>query len=305
MISSVAGAVGSFFSTARWMWSHPLASRNRTGALARWTRWQLGSRLLQGAAVLPYVNDTVMIVDPGMTGATGNVYVGLHEFHEMAFLLHCLRASDWFLDVGANVGSYTILAAGVCGSHTLAIEPVPTTFARLCANVRLNGLDDRVRPMNIGIASKPGRLHFTHTLDTVNHVLTSDEANPVDAITVDVVTLDELVADRVPLLAKIDVEGFETEVIAGAGRVLAAPELRALIVELNGSGARYGFDEARLRDRIESFGFRPYDYDPFARTLRPSTAVKTEGNTLYVRDVAFVQERLKAGPSVRVVGVEL
>jgi hypothetical protein len=47
----------------------------------------------------------------GMTGATGNLYVGLHEFEEMAFLLHFLRPGDLFADVGANVGSYTILAA--------------------------------------------------------------------------------------------------------------------------------------------------------------------------------------------------
>jgi hypothetical protein len=62
--------------------------------------------------VVPFVGDTRLLVARGMRGATGNVYVGLHEFEEMAFALHALRPSSRFIDVGANVGSYTVLAAG-------------------------------------------------------------------------------------------------------------------------------------------------------------------------------------------------
>ena len=45
-----------------------------------------------------------------MHGVTGNVYCGLHDFAEMSFMLHLLRAGDLFADIGANVGSYTVLA---------------------------------------------------------------------------------------------------------------------------------------------------------------------------------------------------
>ena len=55
-------------------------------------------------------------------GATGNLYVGLHEFEEMAFLLHFLRRGDLFADVDANVGSYTILAAVAVGTEAIAFE---------------------------------------------------------------------------------------------------------------------------------------------------------------------------------------
>lgn len=57
-----------------------------------------------------------------MTGATGNIYVGLHEFEDMAFLLHVLRRTDLFVDVGANIGSYTILAGGAAGAKLLLNE---------------------------------------------------------------------------------------------------------------------------------------------------------------------------------------
>jgi hypothetical protein len=49
----------------------------------------------------------------GMTGATQNIYVGLQEFVDIMLTLHFLRKGDLFLDMGANVGSYTILASGV------------------------------------------------------------------------------------------------------------------------------------------------------------------------------------------------
>jgi thymidylate synthase len=63
-----------------------------------------------------------------MTGATGNIYAGLHEFEDMAFLLHLLRSEDMFADVGSNIGSYTILASGVVGAKSVAFEPVPSTY---------------------------------------------------------------------------------------------------------------------------------------------------------------------------------
>ncbi len=44
-----------------------------------------------------------MVVEPGTTGATGNVYCGLHEFEDMALLLHILRKVDRFVDIGANI----------------------------------------------------------------------------------------------------------------------------------------------------------------------------------------------------------
>ena len=72
-----------------------------------------------------------------MTGATGNIYAGLHEFADMAFTLHFLRPDDLFMDVGANVGSYTLLASGVCKARTISFEPYPETMAALRRNIDL------------------------------------------------------------------------------------------------------------------------------------------------------------------------
>ena len=62
---------------------------------------------------------------------TGNIYCGLAEFADMAFVLHVLRAGDLFVDIGANAGAYTLLASSVAGAKTTCFEPVPATYARL------------------------------------------------------------------------------------------------------------------------------------------------------------------------------
>src|SRR5947209_1032427 len=103
--------LASVLKTWGFLWRHPIASRNRPAALARWLRWQVGARILNGQAVVPFVQGSRLLVRRGMTGATGNIYTGLHEFEEMAFTLHLLRPGELFVDVGANVGVYTVLAA--------------------------------------------------------------------------------------------------------------------------------------------------------------------------------------------------
>jgi hypothetical protein len=113
--------------TLRHFLNHPLGRRNRLGTLMRILRWQIGSRALGTAVAVPFVDGTRLLIRAGMHGATGNVYVGLMEYEDMAFVLHLLRKDDAFLDVGANVGVYSILAAGR-GANVLAIEPVPATY---------------------------------------------------------------------------------------------------------------------------------------------------------------------------------
>ncbi len=273
---------------------HPLNRRRPGAALMRWLRWQLGSRLLPGPVLLPFVDDVRLLVQPGMTGATGNVYCGLHEFEDMALVLHALRPGDLFVDIGANVGSYSMLGGGGAGAQCLSIEPIPSTFAWLTRNIAVNGLGDRVQALNLGLGRGEGRLRFTGGLDTVNHVLADGELAD-DALEVPVRALDAVLDGRSPSLIKIDVEGFETEVLAGAERALADPALMAVIMELNGSGARYGFDEDVLHRDLLGRGFETFRYRPFERALEPLHGARSgSGNTLYVRDAGRLAERVRS-----------
>lgn len=152
--------------------NHPLVGKHPTKAYWRFLKWQLSQSIYPKTVVHTFTEKTRLNVKKGMTGATGNIYTGLHEFPDMGFVLHFLRKEDVFGDVGANIGSYTILASGHVGARTIAFEPIPETFYWLKKNIKLNQLEAKVHAFNIGLGSETGVLRFTATHDTVNYVLT-------------------------------------------------------------------------------------------------------------------------------------
>jgi FkbM family methyltransferase len=179
---------------------HPLSKDCKLHNILRFVKWQIGSRLVPGPVIFEYVNDAKLLAKPGMTGATGNLYVGLHEFEDMAFLLHMLRPHDLFVDVGANVGSYTILAGAAVGARCLSFEPIPEVYKWLIDNINLNGIRERVEAKNMGLGQKNGVLHFTQTLDTTNHVATENEMLLENTLAVPVETLDRAIGNKNPVL---------------------------------------------------------------------------------------------------------
>lgn len=292
---------------------HPLGSRRKGAVLLRFLTWQVGSRVLKRPVALEFVGGSRMLTRTGMLGATVNHYVGLYEFEDMAFVLHALRPEDSFVDIGANVGAYTVLAGAVAGASGLAIEPVPSTFQSLRDNVLLNDLHGRVACLNVGVSDQGGTLRLSTHQDAMNHVVTDASPAAGAVVEVPVRRLDDLVGDLYPLLLKIDVEGWETAVIAGGKALLSGESPLAVILELNGNGARYGFNEADLHHRMLDYGFEPMLYHPFERTLipldrawvplekRPTSTV----NTLYVRDVEFFRNRVQEAPQFEVLGLKV
>ncbi len=279
--------------TLKFIVNHPLSSGSRIQSIMRFLKWQVGSRLVEGAVAMNFVDQTRLLVSRGMTGATQNIYCGLQEFEDMAFVLHVLRDKDLFVDIGANVGSYTVLASGAVGARCISIEPIPDAFHHLMDNINLNRIGDRVSALNIGIGKGTGILRFTSDLDTVNHVL-ADSEEEIGSIEVPVRRLDEVLVDFEPVLMKIDVEGFETNVIVGADKALTRESLLGVIMELNGSSARYGFDENRLHRTMLEYGFRTFTYLPFEKKLVALDDKNAQsGNTLYVRNEPEVSSRLR------------
>jgi FkbM family methyltransferase len=239
-----------------------------------------------------------------MHGATGNIYCGLHEFTDMAFVMHFLREGDLFLDVGANIGSYTILASGVSGARTIAIEPVAATADALAANIELNNLQERVRLERCAVGEESGTVRVSNSADCVNHVLSPNEHGEFSEIPQR--TLDELLGDEAPILIKMDIEGYEYPALRGAQRVLADASLHAVLVEANGSGRRYGHSDQQVFNLLKEAGFQRATYDPFHRVLQPATeARKGSANALFLRDFEFVRARVLAAERIFILGEEL
>jgi FkbM family methyltransferase len=287
--------VSTLWNSANFLLKHPLTKGNRVAAVLRFLQWQCIARITRFAMVVPYVDDTVLVIRKGMTGATGAIYVGLAEPEDMSFALHLLREDDVFGDIGANVGVYTVLASGVRKAYSVAVEPVQQTAQHLRRNLAINSLEVLAELRQMGVGSVAGELRFTTSEGAANHVAIDDGP----AVSVPVIPLDNLFEKRKPLLLKIDVEGFETEVLLGGKQTLSDPKLKAIIIELNGYGARYGYNDMSVDAQLRNLGFEHVSYDFRTRALR-STPFESGGNSIYVRDRGFVEERLKTSAPFRV-----
>jgi FkbM family methyltransferase len=264
--------------TLKFIVSHPLNRGRPLSTLGRFVAWQVASRL-RSEIEFQWIEGAKLIVSRGMTGATGNIYCGLHEFVEMGFVLHLLRPNDLFLDLGANIGSYTILAARVCNARAIAFEPDPDVARVLRRNIAINRLNALADVREWALGGIHGQIAFTVGLDTMNRVARPDDKS---AQIVPVRRLDDIPDAAAPTLIKLDVEGFEEQVLSGASRVLGSPSLLAVQSELC---------SPRVRDTLESFGFKHRFYDPFTRTLSSASFGYRTSNALFVRGYAFVDGR--------------
>lgn len=234
-------------------------------ALAIFFVWQLWERTIRTPWTISMATGMHLRVYPHSTSATEILYCRFGESRDMRFVLSYLKPNDVFVDVGANVGVYSLLAASVDGVRILAFEPDPGARLRLEENVRLNSLETRVHVYECALGSAEGSGFLTVGLDTMNHVVSTSQggARPVQVARLD--TLLALVSSRVAMV-KIDVEGLERSVIEGALQVLER-DRPALIVE---------GDSARFDDLLSPLGYNYYDYDPETNTV--FTCVDRRGN---------------------------
>jgi FkbM family methyltransferase len=173
-----------------------------------------------------------------------------------AFIPRCLRAGDTFVDVGANVGVFTVLAARVVGSKgtVLAIEPDERNLRFLRINVAMTYFD-QVNVLAVAVWSSKGTLTLGHDGDFFGNTRRCESGPTFDVPTQ---TLDVLLQDhmRVDLL-KVDVEGGEAHVLAGAPYSLSSGRVRRIIFEfLPGLlGDDWEDAAARLRE-LETSGWK-------------------------------------------------
>ncbi|MCP9915825.1 FkbM family methyltransferase [Cyanobium sp. ATX 6F1] len=276
-----------------YIWRHPLSRRDRLQATGRYLRWQPGARLLPWPVAVPWVNGTSLVITRGMTGATGNFYCGLHEWPDMAFVLHLLRPADSFADLGANVGSYTVLASGAVGCCSLSFEPAPATFSWLQRNLAFNGLLDQVSAYQAALGSEPGHLRFSLDRGPMNQVVGDDYAG--HAAGVEVLPIDAIAGLRQAALWKLDVEGHEREVLRGARQTLAEAPPMALLIEDRSPD---------VQSVLLGHGYQACGYDPWTRTITVDPHART-GNQIWIRDLTWARGRVASAPCFDVLGLSI
>ena len=230
-----------------------------------------------------------------MTGATGNFYCGLHESEDMAFVLHFLQPGDVFYDIGANVGSYSLLAAAAGVTSIHSFEPSSATSLRLRRTISLNSLGQSVTVHQFALGAEDGEAKLSLHQDTTNHVLSEDD-DQTPAESVQIHRFDDVFVHGQSSFIKMDVEGFESAVLSGATLALADPALLGLLIEDNGSDRRYR-EHGSVEALLCAQGFSAFSYDPISRTLLSANQLqRTGGNILFLRSGIDAAARVASAP---------
>ena len=178
-----------------------------------------------------------------------------------------------FVDIGANQGLYSLVAAQnpMC-RRIIAFEPVPATYARLAANVALNAGADRTTLHQLAIAADVGEVRIRvaegHTgTATLAGREGGASGGGVTIHTINAPLVDPLLAGALPMFVKIDVEGLEAVVIAELAKSASFAQVRAIFYEVDDRWASAGAIEQGLRaagfTRFVKYG-RGHHYDVLA-----------------------------------------
>lgn len=199
-------------------------------------------------------------------------FQGRFETGTSQLLKSLLRATDIVFDIGANIGWYTVLCARIATQGRChAFEPSPAAFGRLKKNCELNGLNLRLN--NVALADTEGTatLYSFKSLGLGFSSLSPLGRTDYSSATVRLTTLDGYVREngikKVDLI-KMDVEGAEMSVLAGAEAVLRAEPAPIWLVEMNQHTAeKFGYRPEELLARLQSYRqhkmFRcPEDWGP-------------------------------------------
>ena len=290
--------------TLKFILNHPLNRHNKIKSLTRFIKWQVGTRILKLPVIIDFVDDSKIIGIKGDTSCSGVYYTGLLEPEWMGFVLHYLQKNDIFYDIGANIGTYSILAGGCTKAKCISIEPVPETFNLLEQNILINRITN-CKLLNIGVAKNKTVLNFTSQLGVINHVSFENTKN---TLKINVSPLDDVTKKYgIPDVVKIDVEGFETEVINGGLNTLRNIKVNVLLIELRNHGKRYGFNEKKLFDSILALDFNAYSYDPFERKIHKwqNNNENKIGDIIFIRDIQEAKERIESAKLYRVLNQNL
>lgn len=148
------------------------------------------------------------------------------EEMESAFTLNNLKEADIFIDVGANIGYFSMLVAQCKAAKVLAIEPAPKTYEILNMNIKHNMLDRVIEPFNVALGSHKSTVKFVSSLGPKSHI--GYRVNNIHAhlptIEVKLTTLDEMLKDRQDIkkvdFIKVDIEGAEYDFLLGASHTI-------------------------------------------------------------------------------------
>jgi len=254
--------------------------------LSKTVRWHVLKRKHPEGYCIRDVQGSKMyfsLEDPGISRDL--LLDGIREPEETRIMQTVLEPSMIVVDVGANIGYYSLMECRAVteAGHVYAIEPEPHNYATLCRNIILNNYRN-IDTFEIGISDSSGSstLYVSKHSNLHNLVTPLHPKSPGSIITIPVCSLDDFVrengiAPSTINCIRMDIEGYETKALAGMTEILQATHSLILFVEWHPQFIKKipGCSVKSAMDRLESYGFK----------VKYATATRANGHRIHFSDM--------------------
>ena len=268
--------------------THPLGKNNPIIPIFKFTKLKLLFFLGGKKLILPWVYKiNFLFLHDDWTNSL-NYYLGLGDFEEMSFMLNILEEKDVFLDIGANIGSYSILLSKLRKVKSISFEPIPETYNNLCINIFSNNLSSLVFPKMMALTSeeklvKEKDLFFSSDEGCMNRFV--DNSYLGKKIKIKSSTIDSEVRDLNVMCMKIDAEGSDFDVLRGGLETLKKKSLISVVIEEQSE---------EVNNFLIKNGFEAFNYYPQDKKITPLR--KKVSNRIWIKKdkINIVKERLSS-----------
>jgi FkbM family methyltransferase len=194
---------------------------------------------------------------------------GPFELEEQCFLKYFLKRNGVFIDVGSNIGLFSLIASKRVGKKgkVYSFEPTPETFKWLQLNISVNRIKN-IYASNIAVSNNSGKQEFKISgdgYDAWNSFGIPSEGKVIEKIQVNTITFDDFIClnnlERIDLI-KIDVEGWEINVLKGGKKYFNKCTSAAILIEFTDINLQNaGFSSTELYNLLISYGYKLFTFN--------------------------------------------
>ena len=272
-------------SKIRWLFSHEICRKHPIRACWRLIRWEL-LRVANGQLTYKYDDDFQITLLPNEGASRLTYYFGVSEPDLFRVYNEFLKPGMIVVDAGANIGLHSLFySKRVGGSGKIySFEPSKKNFSRLMAHVQYNRVTN-IEGLCLALGAKHGSAKIVdNEEDTSRTFLQSSLSNNGEASTVTLESLDAFAkfkqVERIDFL-KIDVEGYEAEILAGARDLLTRQVIKVIQVELDERSLdRAGSQKSAVISLLIKNGYCLCSWNSSTKKFEPST--KESYNSFFV-----------------------
>lgn len=280
------------FGDLRTIFNHPYNTQNRFKAVLRYFQYLKFKISSKKQRILDVWDNRKIMWYNDSLQSVWLMFNYIIDWEEFNLIKDRFKSNTVFIDVGANIGYYSIWASKFISSGKIySFEPSEINFKRLNENITCNNLASQIVSIQKAVAASSGVISMTAGLDTLNHIVNNDTKDEnANIAKVDCISLDDFSQkENISFIdyLKIDVEGFEFYVLVGAERLLKEKRVGVVQLEINNALLHSGYTVQAMLDLLKKYSYILCYYDVNKKKLQKIKYTLKRENYFAVSPIVF------------------